>query len=239
MLDKYKISEDEMISIEEKNKKLARRKLYLDFVNSQRTGFYRFLEYLNETLNSLQERGEVSSFVELRARIKAVNSALNNDESKILDDAFGVEFICVNTLEIEKIKDIIERKMRSTRNKDHDKSNGYKAIHRSYSVLSDDSKWNLAKDDVPAVECQFKTIAVDTDENASHHDYKKVDKDKMHKVLSEKVLTIGEEIPEMWISQNGIIRKLTYKEIIRKVYPFIDITNIKEPEIEKLENKMR
>ena len=34
----------------------------------------------------------------------------------------------------------------------------------------------------------------------------------------------------MWVSRENGFHELEYKEIIQKVYPFVDITTIKEPE---------
>ena len=229
LLDNYKISDVDNKSIEEKNRFLNRRKLYIDFVNSQRTGFYRMLEFLNETLNILQKNKKIARSVEFRARIKAIKSALNNDESKILDDTFGVEIICDSEYELSVIRKEIEKIMISTKIKKHNKPNGYKAIHRSYSTSKDTTtRWFLDKEDVPVIECQYKTKAVDENEDACHYSYKKIDQEEISNKLKDKTLIIGEDIPEMWISKNGVIKRLTYEEIIKRVYPFVDISNIKK-----------
>lgn len=234
MLDDYKLSSEDKKSIEEKNKELNKKNLYLEFINSQRNGFYRFINYLNETIFTLQQQAKISDFIEVRARIKDINSALKNDETKALDDVFGVEIVCEDEEEINIIQNHIEKKMVSKKNKDHNKDNGYKAKHRSYSSSPsnniDNDKWYLEGEDVPVIECQFKTIAVDRNKKASHHDYKNVDEELTRKKLKTTILKIGEEIPEMWIARNGTIRKLTYKETIHKIYPFVDITDILEPE---------
>ena len=116
MLDDYKLSLEDKKSIEEKNKELNKKNLYLEFINSQRNGFYRFINYLNETIFTLQQQAKISDFIEVRARIKDINSALKNDETKALDDVFGVEIVCEDEEEINIIQNHIEKKMVSRKN---------------------------------------------------------------------------------------------------------------------------
>ena len=124
--------------------------------------------------------------------------------------------------------------MKSTRSKLHNKPNGYRAKHESYSIKEnpnvDVSEWDLKRPDVPVVECQFKTIAVELNPKASHHDYKKVNRQEIQKMLESKTLEIGRNIPRMWVSRENGITELSYKEIIQRIYPFVDTTKIKESE---------
>ena len=41
----------------------------------------------------------------------------------------------------------------------------------------------------------------------------------------------------MWLYEEGTMRRLTYKETIQRIYPFVDISEIKEPENENNEEK--
>lgn len=235
MLDKYKLSSEQLKNVDAISNIATKKQLYNEFVQSQESGFIRFMQYINHVIKYLQQKGQVSEFLEIRARIKHTNSALKNDKEKILDDVFGIEIICDKEQELENIQNEIEKIMKSTRSKDHNKDNGYKAIHRCYSLnpkKQDNTGLNLKDSYVPAVECQFKTMKVENNPNASHHDYKKVDKEETQQLLETKVLKIGEEIPRMWALCEGQMVELSYKEIIRRIYPFIDLTKIKEPEID-------
>lgn len=237
MLCEYKVNTDEKRT-QQLVERVKREKVYIDFVKSQEQGFFRFMNYVYDVINNLKNKAKVSTFIEIRARIKDIQSALNNyEKNKILDDIFGMEIICANERDINVIKNELEKNLRSTRGKVHDKENGYKAWHESYSASSNPkdefSKWNLLDHNVPAVECQFKTIEVELNPEASHHDYKKVNKEAIQKKLENETLEIGKQIPQMWVSRENGFHELEYKEIIQKVYPFVDITTIKEPEDKK------
>lgn len=234
MLDDYKV--DVLNNTQEVIAKINQENIYIEFVKSQEQGFMRFINFINSVVNTLKQKAKVSSFIEIRARIKSIQSALRNfNNDRLLDDVFGVEIICANEREIEIIKSELERYFKSTRSKKHDKPNGYKAENESYSIKTDNQErgeiiaWDLEKDDVPAVECQFKTIEVELNPEASHHDYKKVNRQEVQTQLESKPLKIGQEIPRMWISREEQMQELSYKEIIQKIYPFVDVTTIKEP----------
>lgn len=233
MLKDYKINLDD--SSREISERIKKENIYTEFVSSQEQGFIRFINYINEVIDMLKQKAKISPFIEIRARIKDTNSALNNFfNDKLLDDVFGVEIICASENEINIIKNELEKYLKSTRSKKHDKPNGYKAEHESYSAKSsnieDIEHWHLNKDDVPVVECQFKTIEVELNPEASHHDYKKVNKQEIQSKLETQTLEIGKEIPRMWVSRESGMHELSYKEIIQRIYPFVDITTIKEPE---------
>lgn len=234
MLKEYKV--DLNNKEKEISEKVRRENLYIEFVNSQEQGFIRFINYINSVVNILKQKAKVSQFIEIRARIKDINSAIANyEKNKLLDDVFGVEIICANEHEINIIKEELEKNFKSTRSKSHNKPNGYKAEHECYSVKEDSKSdgitdWKLNKFDVPAVECQFKTIEVELNPEASHHDYKKVNMEEIQNKLMSKTLKIGKEIPRMWVSRENEMKELTYKEIIQRIYPLVDITTIKEPE---------
>ena len=57
----------------------------------------------------------------------------------------------------------------------------------------------------------------------------KVNKEEVQKMLEDKTLIIGRDIPKMWISKGKGIMELSYKEIVQRIYPFVDTTKIKEP----------
>lgn len=232
MLEQYKVEQPNSEEVAEKVKK---ENVYLEFIKGQEAGFIRFINYVYETIENLKAKAEISPFIEIRARIKDIDSAIkNNSNNKILDDVFGIEIICASEEEIHKIKSELEKTLKSTRKKFHDKSNGYKAWHESYSAITTENeninKWKLLDNDVPVIECQYKTIEVELNPEASHHDYKKVDKKEIQEKLERETLKIGKQIPKMWVSRENGFHELEYKEIIQRLYPFIDVTTIKEPE---------
>ena len=234
MLEQYKVCIDEERQAEIIDV-VNKENLYVDFIHSQEQGFFRFMNYIYTVVDELKRKAKVSQFIEIRARIKDVASALKNfEKDKLLDDVFGIEIICATESDIHTIKDELEKCLHSTRTKFHNKTNGYKAWHECYSAKSSAKdqlkKWSLYGECVPAVECQFKTIAVELNPEASHHDYKNVDKAQMQSKLENETLKVGIQIPRMWVSRENGFHELQYKEIIQRVYPFIDITTIKEPE---------
>lgn len=234
MLSKYKVTNLNSDNTNRIINQIKTENLYAEFVSSQEQGFFRFMNYIYTVIDNLKKKAKISPFIEIRARIKDTQSALFNfEKDKILDDVFGIEIICANEHEISIIKEELEKTLYSTRQKVHNKSNGYKAWHESYSanpkMYNELKNWNLLDFNVPAVECQFKTIAVELNPEASHHDYKMVDKKEIQTRLEQESLIIGKQIPRMWVSRENGFHELEYKEIIQRVYPFVDITTIKEP----------
>lgn len=232
LLEQYRV---EKSNNEEIVNRVQKENIYLNFVHEQESGFFRFINYVYNVVNNLKQKAIISSFIEIRARIKDIDSAIkNNSNNKILDDVFGIEIICANESEIHKIKSELDRTLQSTKQKVHNKANGYKAWHESYSARKNENEdlkqWNLLENDVPIVECQFKTIEVELNPEASHHDYKKVNKEEVQKKLENQTLEIGKQIPRMWVSRENGFNELQYKEIIQKLYPFVDVTKIKVPE---------
>lgn len=233
MLSDYKIT-----GLEEKNHKIVedynRKLLYSDFVKFQEKGFLKFINYINNNIIKLTQEGSLSGSVELRARIKDTESALiNNSSDKMLDDVFGMEIICSAEQDLLIIKQNLEQTLASTKSRKHEKENGYIAWHETYFVINDKAKElqleELIGDDIPVVECQFKTRDVKSNPKSRHYKYKNINEQEVQKKLEKTELIIGENIPKMWISNNGEIKELSYSEIIEKVYPFVDISTIRIP----------
>lgn len=215
---------------------------YNKFVIDQQNSFILFINYINKYINELREKGIISNFLEIRARIKASNSAFQNDEKKMLDDIFGMEFVCATEKEIKVVRDHIGKFVSTIRNKKHNKDNGYKAIH-SVCVPTEQTieKLNSIQDDnyhadfFPVIEMQFKTIAVDYEGNygrASHEKYKGTDIKEIQRLYNSGKLVPGMYIPYMWVSdaENDKMRELTLEEAIKKIYPSLKIKNSsKEP----------
>lgn len=142
-----------------------KQKNYENFITSQKPGFLKLMNYINKLLYHYKISGDISEFVQFRARIKAPSSAFKNDNKKALDDVFGMELICATQEEIDFLvnqflvnqnaNEYIEKNTQSTdknsnflkilRYKFHDKDNGYKAQH--YSLCLDYKKLNLLYSD--------------------------------------------------------------------------------------------
>ena len=77
LLEQYKVCIDE-----ERQAKIIndvnKENLYVDFINSQEQGFFRFMNYVYTVVDELKKKAKVSQFIEIRARIKDVASALTN-----------------------------------------------------------------------------------------------------------------------------------------------------------------
>lgn len=226
-------------------------KLYEEFIAHQKEPFKAIMYYFNDMLTELKEKGKISDFTEFRARIKAPKSALYNDElnniklinteknteSKVLDDIFAMEFIGATEKEVNFLLSTISKKAITTRKKDHDKPNGYKAKHRVFSI-NEETRKEIAKkfniDDstfFPVIECQFKTIAVAIEANtgtAAHINYKNIDPKAIQRKYNKGEFKLDYDIPQMWVSKDAEMVKLSPDETLKKLYPFLDISKKKD-----------
>ena len=134
---------------------------YSKYVMQQEEQFRKIMEFVNTLINNMKENADISEYVELRARIKAARSALANDAHKTLDDAFGMEIVTTTEEEIDIILEELERWMKSTKVRNHDKPNGYKAKHRVMDFDDDKlERIGIQLQDapfVPLIEYQLKT----------------------------------------------------------------------------------
>ncbi len=210
--------------------------LYHNFVYSQKNEFKALMYYFNDMLSTLKEKGEISEFTEFRARIKAPQSALHNDPKKALDDVFAMEFIGATEKEVDYILKKISDKSIVTREKNHNKSNGYKAKHRVFNIKKEVAeeiaqKFNVNENNFPLFECQFKTIAVAIEANtgtAAHINYKGLDPKIIQKKYDRNEFILGYNIPQMWVSKDNKMVELSSDETLKKLYPFLDLTKKKD-----------
>lgn len=213
------------------------RQTYERFVLEQQEEFVLFINYLNQYINGLREKGVISPFLKFYARVKATNSALKNYEKKALDDIFGIEFICATDEEIEILQKELEPILKIHKIKLHNKENGYKAIHHSSSIRQE-TKAELTKkmgdkskktqETFPAIEIQYKTIGVYYEAvygKASHEKYKDTKLSQLQTLYDNDSLTVGEYIPYMWISNADTdnVRELSTEEVLRKMYPSLKL----------------
>ena len=238
-LDEYKLTEEQKLAFSQKELTILndaqRLNEYQNFVSSQKTSFLDLMNYINNLLIKHKQQGDLSSFVEFRARIKAADSAISNDSSKTLDDVFGMELICATEDEINFLVDKLTSFMKISRTKEHNKKNGYKAKH--YYLYLDPELNNLITSNLqeteymPLVEFQFKTIEVAikaSNGSAAHSDYKPVDKNAIQQAFDNHFLKVGFNLPFMWVSSSDInnceMKLLSADETAKVLYPFINTT---------------
>ena len=222
--DKEKV-EQKNISVVNDNLKLM---LYNEFVEEQRKGFIAVMNFVNDKINNLIDEGRISEFVQIRARIKAIASALMNDSSKALDDIFGMEIITATEEEYDTIIRNLIPYMYKTKSKNHDKPNGYKAKHKYWTFKKDkmehlDGEFNYERN-IPMIEFQFKTSEVQVKSNigpANHEDYKGEKREDIQKKYDEGGFGIF-NTPYMWASDDRKMVLLSKEETLKKIYPFLN-----------------
>lgn len=210
--------------------------LYNDYIAQQKEPFKAIMHYFNNFINELKDKGKISEYMEFRARIKAPQSALNNDLEKALDDVFGMEFIEATDEEVDFVLSAITKKTNVTRKKDHNKPNGYKAKHRVFAINNETAqeiaeKYNVDPKYLPLIEAQFKTIEVSIKANtgsAAHINYKGLDPKEIQKKYDRGEFKIGYNVPLMWASKNREMVQLSSDETLKKLYPFLDISKKNE-----------
>lgn len=202
--------------------------LYNEYVEEQRKGFIAVMNFINDEINNLIDEGKISEFIQIRARIKAIASALMNDHTKALDDVFGMEIITATEEEYDTIIRHLIPYMDKTKAKNHDKPNGYKAKHK-YWTFKEDKMENLDGDfnyeiNIPMIEFQFKTSEVQVKANigsANHEDYKGEKREDIQKKYDEGGFGIF-NTPYMWVSDNRKMVLLSKEETLKKIYPFLN-----------------
>lgn len=107
------------------------QELYIEFIEQQKGTFETYINFINEVLCELKKYRLVHDSTRMSARIKASDSAVNNDSKKALDDVFGLEIDFSNESEKELIEQLITSTISITKEKHHNKKNGYKAYHCS------------------------------------------------------------------------------------------------------------
>ncbi len=216
------------IKVSEPNK-MERYSLYSDYTTMQKQGFIYMIQLIDKYITQLQEEGELTNNVKINARIKSAESALRNDEMKALDDVFGIEILAGNENALKKIIKKLDENFMCTKEKKHDKTNGYKAVHKSMTLQEANGT------NIPLVEIQFKTFAVkenSTSGNATHIEYKNQSKEDIQKMFEDGEFN-EHNLPIMYkVDENHKIRILDMNETIKELYPFINMSSIKEKEIQ-------
>lgn len=232
----WTLSEDEKREFHSKANDIINNKtklmMYNEYVENQRKGFIDIMNFLNNRINDLIERGKISDFIEIRARIKSAESAIRNNDTKALDDIFGMEIITATEEEYNVIIRNLAPYMSTTKFKNHDKENGYKAKHKYWTFKKDKLGYLQEEFDydinIPMIEFQFKTSKVQISCNtgtANHEDYKGEKREDIQRKYDEGQFNIF-NTPFMWVSKkNGCKREmilLSEEDTLKKIYPFLN-----------------
>ncbi len=206
--------------------------IYRDLIESSLPGFFFFMEGLNKALNMLEDEFIMSN-LEFRARIKDAIGTMQTTEFKPLDDIFGFEIITPNETDKELlmllINKIFEEKICS-RERKHNKSNGYRAYHRVGSVktnYSDQDFYNIEEYILSA-----KTIAL-------KEPYKDISREEQKIIPKEELFQQVYMYPELRkLIQEGHLSQTTIeaikkaREIIYSEMNNIDISDIPIVEVQ-------
>lgn len=112
---------------------IEREDIFRRFVDSQRKQFEAYLNFVNDELIVLKHYRIVSDFTRLLARIKSVESSINNDnkDNKALNDIFGMEIDSGTPGESNFTVMLLKGTLTQTKDSPKKKKNGYRAHHYS------------------------------------------------------------------------------------------------------------
>lgn len=113
-----------------------KEKIYEGFIEDQEKQFRLYIDYINEILIILKDYRIVSDYTKMNARVKSVDSAIENDGEKALDDVFGIEVDFGTPGERDFVEELIKSTMKIAKQKIHRKDNGYEAYHSSGYPIS-------------------------------------------------------------------------------------------------------
>ena len=235
-MNSWTLSEENAQKIREKTQdrvmQMAKLKVYYEYVEGQAEGFKSIMGFVVARIQDLIDSGRISDFVEIRARIKAAESSLENDKTKALDDIFGMEIITATEEEYDTIIKNLAPYMSKTKCKKHNKDNGYVAKHK-YWTFKKDKMGHLEESfdydsDIPMIEFQFKTSQVQISCNtgpANHEDYKGEKREDIQRKFDEGRFN-KYNTPIMWVSERKDqklgMRLLSEEETLKKIYPFLN-----------------
>lgn len=227
--------------------KVHGKHLYNKFIMQQEDEFICVMNFVNGIINEMIKNREITSFTQVRARIKSEKSVLQNDPLKAVDDVFGMEIVTATEKEYEKVIEKLKTYMSVSPVKPprlHNKPNGYKATHVGMTLKKEyieevgieEEKY----EEIPIVEFQFKTLEVmikaSTGE-AAHTKYKQESLEEVQKKYDEGKYSYENdgffELPTMWVSRNGKMEPLDVDEILETMYPYLKMKHGDEKGEEK------
>ena len=110
---------------------MERIEVFRNFVDSQKSHFENYINFINNELCVLKSYRIVSDYTKLLARIKSLESSIRNDERKALNDIFGIEVDSATPGEFAFVVMLLKDTLEETREFVHNKDNGYVAHHYS------------------------------------------------------------------------------------------------------------
>lgn len=200
---------------------------YNKYVSEQTEGFEFLINWICDVINGLRDEEKIAGYFNINARIKDFTSALMNDEKKTLDDVFGIEIISETSEDVFLIMNQLLKYMRVKRQKDHNKTNGYEAKHRVLALTEEAAKKigiQIGYNNIPIVEIQFKTREVAEKchtGSANHLEYKGITQESVQAEYDKGRYTSIINVPTMWVYQDGRMIKLSSRETLKKIYPFL------------------
>lgn len=105
--------------------------LYEKYCEHQIEPFEAYLDFVNKIMCTLKHYRIVTGRTNFTARIKAIDSALENDQTKTLNDVFGMGINAGIAGESELLYLLFSSGLSETKNIVHNKENGYAAHHFS------------------------------------------------------------------------------------------------------------
>lgn len=208
---------------------------YNKFVMQQEEEFVKVMNFVNNIINDLIENREITSFTQVRARIKSQKSVLQNDLRKAVDDVFGMEIVTATKPEYDKVIAELKKWMSVSAFKEpkvHNKPNGYKATHIPMVLKKEYiDKVGIREEqyeEIPMIEFQFKTIETmikASKGEAAHTKYKGEDLGEIQRRYDAGEFSSGGsgifDLPTMWKSDNGKMRLLNTEEVLEAMYPYL------------------
>lgn len=101
------------------------------FIDSQKEHFESYINFVNAELCILKDYRIVSDYTKLLARIKSIESSIKNDDTKALNDVFGMEIDSGTPGESAFITKLFKDTLEETREIIHNNDSGYIAHHYS------------------------------------------------------------------------------------------------------------
>lgn len=229
----FELSEEEMVNFLTPLTITEQKNGYMRFIKDQAKGFFLILELIKEQILLLIENEQINKDynVEMLARIKGLDSAVNNEISnkgklegklKIIDDVFGITIIANDKTDVQTIRKHISNSLikvtkaktinKSIKDKDGNQQPGYNAYH-DMGYLNDVAfEWikdiNVDRYKAQVEEC----LKEDNKTGITLQDLDEIDK-KIYQTSEElPIIEIHYQTYEEYERANGIASHEKYKQ---------------------------
>lgn len=214
---------------------------YMKFIKEQAKGFFMILELIKEQIRLLIDNGQIARDVSVNmyARVKGLESAINNEESnegqlegklKVLDDVFGITIVAKDKKDVSTIKKHISNSLiKVIKSKDINKSlkdkngniiydkdgkamPGYTAIHDTGYIHDTAFKW-LKSITVDGYKVQIaQCIKEDKEAEITLEDLEEIDRKEYTSPEELPVIEIHYQSEEEYERANGVASHTAYKQ---------------------------